>query len=107
MGYRPFNAWGIVDNTWGIGYNESMKKEHLITLEETTWQQLEDIARDKKLMYRGRLSRAAVIEKLVAAYMKKKEQPVDNKAQTQTVEDTTLAVQNHRPVRAVPKPDKK
>ena len=57
-----------------------------------------------KAQQRGYRGRAEYLEELLT---KKKEQPVDNKAQTQTVEDTTLAVQNHRPVRAVPKPDKK
>ncbi len=83
-----------------------MKKNYTVTLEEITWQQLEEIAIKKNLAYRGRPSRSEVIERLVAAYAKK-EQPVDSKAQTTTVEDETPAVQTIRPVRAVPKPDKK
>ena len=43
-----------------------MKKNYTITLEEEAWRRLEEIAREQGLAYRGRLSRSAVIEQLVA-----------------------------------------
>lgn len=90
-----------------MDYNNDMKKRYNITLEEGTWQQLEDIAKAKGIMYLGQPSRSAVIEKFVAGYAKKKEQPVDSQAQPDTIKEEIPAVQTSRPVRAVPKPAKK
>lgn len=43
-----------------------MKQNYTITLSPETWQRLEDKARESNLFYRGKLSRAAVIEQLVS-----------------------------------------
>lgn len=42
-----------------------MKRNYTITLSPEAWQKLEDMAQERDLFYRGRLSRAAVIEQLV------------------------------------------
>lgn len=42
-----------------------MKQNYTITLSPKAWQKLEDMARERDLFYRGKLSRAAVIEQLV------------------------------------------
>lgn len=42
-----------------------MKRNYTITLDDGVWQKLEDMASEQGLAYRGRLSRAAVIEQLV------------------------------------------
>lgn len=74
-------------------------KTRALRLSDEAWSTL--LVKAKKNGYRGR---AEYLEQLLT---KKKEQPVDDKAQTETIEDETPAVQTIRPVRAVPKPDKK
>jgi hypothetical protein len=74
-------------------------KTRALRLSDEAWNML--LVKATKNGFRGR---AEYLEQLLT---KKKEQPVDSHSQSVTVEDTTLAVQNHRPVRAVPKPDKK
>jgi hypothetical protein len=52
-----------------------MKKKYTISLDDAQWAVLEEIARKRNFVYRGRLNPSAAIAAFIDAYMKKQSSP--------------------------------